>query len=185
MANAQNIGQYRFSPNDRLLFDTNIWISLFNCRSNPNTQSEAEQVKIYGGALKRAKAAQSQIFIHPFVASEFINRMVRDEHNFLRQLDTAPNDFKTWRRSPSYQPFAAQVANAMRNIIRNCQFVEHSFDHASFERCLSIFEDDPRDLNDELIVSICQSCDLILVTHDGDFSHNNVTLLSANPKCFR
>lgn len=185
MASVQHIGQHRFSLEDRLLFDTNIWISLFNCRSDPDKQEDANFTKIYAGALKRTKTAQSQLFIHPLIASEFVNRMVHDEHKFLRGLNQTPRDFKAWRHSSQYQPFAAVVASQARNIIQNCRFVEHSFDAASFERCLSAFEEDPRDLNDELLLEICESCNLKLVTHDGDFGHTDVAVLSANPKYFR
>lgn len=111
--------------------------------------------------------------------------MTRDEHNFLRGLNEAPKDFKAWRNTSSYQSFARIVASSTRDFTQNCNFVEHTFDASAFERRLAIFEEEPRDLNDELILEICESCNLKLVTHDGDFGHSNVEILTANSRYLR
>ena len=183
MPQFHDIGRYQFSPDDRLFFDTNIWITLFDCRTDLNRRESPD--KIYAGALKRALTAKSQLFIHPFVVSEFVNRMVRDEHNFQVGMGVADKDFKKWRSSDVYRNFAPVVADQVRSFARVCAFVEHSFSREPFEKCLLAFEEDSRDLNDELLLQICENSDLTLVTKDGDFRHATSPILTANTTYLR
>jgi len=180
MSRATFIVQHRFAPADRLFFDTNIWLALYDCRSDPHKQGNVESLKIYGGAVRRARQAQSAIFTHPFVVSEFVNRLLRDEHRFLRELSSADRDFKTWRRSGDYQRFAAQVAQSAREFLNFCNVIEDNFDKSALLSRLQNFEDDARDLNDEFLLEICARHGLVLVTHDGDFQHSDISLLTAN-----
>lgn len=180
MAQAQHIGHYQFGVDDRLFFDANIWIYLFDCRSDPDKKSGGDVVRIYNGAFARALKAQSQFWTHPFVISEFVNRMLRDEHNFLRQLGTVSSDFKTWRRSPDYRNYVELVAGRVRDIVKPCELIENNFDKSALLNCLLNFEEDSRDLNDEFLIEICRRHDLTLVTHDGDFSHSSLSILTAN-----
>lgn len=180
MASFQPIGHYQFSAEDRLFFDTNIWVSLFNCRSDPDKQENSTHVKIYNGAFARVQKANSQVFTHPFVVSEFINRMVRDEHNFQVDLNAVDRNFKVWRRTAEYLNYAAIVAASTRQFLDICQLAEHAFDKATLEKCLLAWEEDSRDLNDEFLREICESHDLKLVTHDGDFAHCELEILTAN-----
>jgi predicted nucleic acid-binding protein len=181
MAQFHPIGRYQFSPEDRLLFDTNVWIPLFDCRSDAHTREAPNHTKIYQGALKRALDKKSQLYTHPFVVAEFVNRMVRDEHNFRVAFNTADRTFKTWRRSPEYREFAEVVAAQTRDFLKHCTLVQHAFDNTSVERCLLAFEEEARDFNDELLLEVCRSHNLRLVTHDGDFRHADIDILTANP----
>lgn len=183
MSQFHDIGRYRFSSNDRLFFDANIWISLFDCRTDfHQTESSALATKIYQGALKRALNAGSQLFTHPIVLSEYVNRMLRDEHNFQIHLGAASKDFKIWRSSSEYRTFTAFVAAQTRAFVQNCTFAKYNFNSESFDKCLLAFEEDSRDLNDELLLELCERCDFKLVTHDGDFQHANVPVLTSNRK---
>jgi len=179
MAQFHDIGRYQFSPEDRLLFDTNVWITLFDCRSDPPSR-DPQKTKIYAGALRRATKARSQLFTHPFVISEFVNRMLRDEHNFQVSLQTADSNFKVWRHSPAYLDFAEVVAAQVRAFLKSCTLVEHTFNAVILEKCLAAFEEEARDLNDELLLAVCRDSGLQLVTHDGDFRHADIAILTAN-----
>ena len=182
MASFQNIGHYQFSAADRLFFDTNIWVALFNCRSDPDKQENPNLTKIYNGAFARANKAGSQLLTHPFVVSEFINRMVRDEHNFQVGLNAADRNFKIWRRTTEYLNYANIVADSTRQFLEVCQLAEHTFDKSALEKCLLAWEEDSRDLNDEFLREICQSHNLKLVTHDSDFAYCELEILTANTR---
>ncbi len=185
MPQFHDIGHYQFSSDDRLFFDTNIWITLFDCRTNPDRRENPNFVNIYGGALKRATTAKSQLFTHPFVVSEFINRMVHDEHRFQVGLGVADKNFKAWRRSTDYRNFAPIVAAQTRAFTSSCTLIEHSFDSGTFGKCLLAFEEDSCDLNDELLLQICKDRRLTFVTHDGDFQQADIPVLTANPAYLR
>ena len=182
MADAEHIGRHQFAASERLFFDTNIWLLLFDYRSNRDISINADAKKVYSGAFKRALKANSQFFTHPFVISEFVNRLLRDEHNFLRNLNEAPNDFKVWRGTNGFRIHAAGVATRTRDILKCCHLIENNFDKPALLSRLTHFEEDARDLNDEFIIEICERNDLILITHDGDFAHANLKILTSNTK---
>ena len=60
MANAQDIGRHQFAAEDRLFFDTNIWLLLFDCRSDPNLQTNPQASKIYSGAFAGVVASNTR-----------------------------------------------------------------------------------------------------------------------------
>jgi len=184
MADAENIGRHQFASSERLFFDTNIWLLLFDCRSNRDISINADAKKIYSGAFKRALKAESQLFTHPFVISEFVNRLLRDEHNFLRNLNEAHNDFKTWRGTDGFRTYAAVVATRTRDILKCCRLIENNFDEPALLSRLTYFEEDARDLNDEFLIEICERNNLTLVTHDGDFAHAELKILTTNTNYF-
>ena len=186
MASFQAIGHHQFSAEDRVFFDTNIWISLFNCRSAPDKQETSQYVKIYNGAFARAQKANSQFFTHPFVVSEFINRMVRDEHHFQVGLGEADRNFKVWASHCGISELCcAIVADSTRQFLNICQLAERPFSKTALEKCLLSWEEDSRDLNDEFLREICAGHDLKLVTHDGDFAHCELEILTANATYLR
>ena len=41
---------------------------------------------------------------------------------------------------------------------------------------------DTLDFNDKIIYDICKTYNLVLLTHDADFSKSDIDILSANPK---
>lgn len=185
MAQAQKIGHYQFQASDRLFFDANIWIELFDCRSNRDKNINSDFRKIYNGAFARALKSKSRLFAHPFVISEFVNRLLRDEHNFLLKLNEAHSDYKMWRQSGSYRIYSEVVAARTRQILAPCTLIEDNFDNDALLDCLTNFEEDSRDLNDEFLIKICERHDLTLVTHDGDFSHCNLNILTTNSAYLR
>jgi len=104
---------------------------------------------------------------------------LKEQH--LLSFDSIPRAFALWRGSSEYREFAEVVAAQTRSFIKCCTLVQHAFTEASLERCLLAFEEEARDLNDEMLVEVCRSHNLRLVTHDGDFRHADIDILTANP----
>lgn len=180
MVDAEQIGHHQFVPSERLFFDTNIWLFLFDCRSDRSINVDSKAQKVYSGAFARALKAKSQLCTHPFVISEFVNRLLRDEHNFKVAIGDAPEKYKTWRQQDSYRDYAEFVAARTRDILKYCELIENNFGKSALLSRLEHFEEDARDLNDEFIIEICKRNDLTLVTHDGDFAHTELKILTAN-----
>lgn len=177
--------EHRFSATDRVFFDTNIWIKLFDCRSDPDKREGHEATKIYSGALRRALEAKSQLVTHAVVVSEFIHRLSSDEYHFCKQLEPSVGPYKTWRACAAGRSFARVLAAQTRQFLGRCECLPTDFSHQELSALVQKFEDDPCDFNDELVAALCLKHNLFLVTHDGDFARSDVPILTANTSYMR
>jgi predicted nucleic acid-binding protein len=170
------IGQYRFSESDALLVDTNVWYYLYGPQSKPDYK-----VATYSGGLRRILAARSKIYVDVLVVSEFINRFARFWYH-LRPASDPTLDFKAFRKSNEFVPIAAEIANATRRIMQQCERVGSGFEQLDITLLIQDFESRCCDFNDQVIAQLCSSKGLKLVTDDADFRDFDITILTANQK---
>lgn len=176
MSKAQDINGYRFSKTDKLFFDANIWLYVYGPQGNPGDS----KARTYSSALANAIRAGSLILADVLVISEFINRFARLEHQALYQAGKAPQDFKQFRNSPAFQPTAQAIAASVRKILKFAARTENGFATVDINALLTEFEGGGYDFNDQILVQLCISQKMKLVTHDGDFKKAGIDILTAN-----
>lgn len=178
MSNAHDINRYRFSPADKLFFDANIWMYIFGPQGNPHDR----RTTMYSGALANAIRAKSQIFIDVLVVSEFINRYARIEYDIQFPDKSNRPDFKPFRDSTDFIPIAQSIAYTVRQILKYSARIESGFSGVDIQELMTEFEAGGSDYNDQILVSICKTQNLKLVTHDADFKRQTVDILTANQR---
>jgi predicted nucleic acid-binding protein len=178
MSKSTAITTYKFSITDRLFFDTNIWLYINGLQGAPNNPNSY----IYSNALANALQAKSDILTDVLVVSEFINRFARIEHQILVRIGAAPQDFKQFRNSNSFQPIAQTIGDAVRKIIKFATRLESGFSSVDIHTLLTEFENSPNDFNDQILIRLCQVHGLQLVTHDSDFKNRGVDILTSNQR---
>lgn len=176
MSKAQDINGYPFSNTDKLFFDANIWLYVYGPQGNPGDP----KVRIYSSALANAMRAGSLILVDTLVVSEFINRFARLEYQILQRAGKAPQDFKQFRNSADFQPIAQAIVASVRKIMKLAARTESGFVTMDINALLAEFESGGYDFNDQMLVRLCLSQNLKLVTHDGDLKKTGVDILTAS-----
>ncbi len=171
------IESYKFSSNDAVLFDANIWLYIYGPPSHISNQYRYA----YTLGLRRIRGAGCRILIDALVLSEFINAYARFFYNKLPSA-IKPAEFKIFRNSPDFKPLAEQIAKRARKILEKSEPTKNRFEPAQMGVILSLYAGGEADFNDQILAELCRLNDLKLVTHDADFSAANLTILTANPR---
>lgn len=176
--NRKNICYYTFNKDERLFFDTNIWIYIYGPLVNsPDTKSVT-----YANALKQIRRQGSHLFIDASVLSEFINAYARLEYK--QRFANTYKTFKQFRQSPNFISIAEDIVNNTKRIVKLCQPCDLQFSRLNLTSILDEYAQGKADYNDQLLIEICVENNLTLVTHDADFSQlekrDQLVLLTAN-----
>lgn len=172
-----NIERYQFNSNDAVLFDANIWLYLYSPQGDLVPKLKAT----YNDAFNRIRSVQCPIFLDVLVLSEFINAYARFMYNRLPPT-TKPPDFKTFRNSDDFQPIAREISKYSRRIVSKCQRIESGFESVNLSSLLTEYGAGKSDFNDQILAGLCRDRGLKLITHDGDFQAENLTVITANSK---
>ena len=184
------ISEYRFSNTDAILFDANIWLYIYGPPGNryPRLQST------YTLALRRIRsvlrctlralialriAHRGRIFLDVLVMSEFINAFFRFIYNELPEA-RKPAEFKTFRDSDQFKPLAAKIARKAEKILDKCELTESGLTSVNLRGIVREYAAGESDFNDRMLAELCKTKELKLVTHDTDFSGDNLTIITAN-----
>jgi predicted nucleic acid-binding protein len=178
MSKAADISAYSFSGDDNLFFDTNIWMYLYGPQGNPSDPL----TQVYSSALARAANAKSHIWVDVLIISEFINRFARMEYDIQYPNKAQRPSYKQFRNSPVFLPISQAIVGAVRNIMKFTARIESGFSSLDINALLNEFETVPSDFNDQVLIGLCITNSLQLVTHDFDFKGKGVNILTANPR---
>jgi predicted nucleic acid-binding protein len=171
------IESYKFTAQDAVLFDANIWLYIYGPPSHISNQYRGA----YTLALRRIRGCGCPILLDALVLSEFINAYARFFYNKL-PLENKPADFKLFRNSSEFKPVAEQISRRAKKILEKTEPAKKLFDAMEMTAILSEYAGGEADFNDQILAQICRLNGLMLVTHDADFSATNLTILTANPK---
>jgi predicted nucleic acid-binding protein len=178
MSNAQDITSYQFSNADSLVFDTNVWLYIYGPQGSPvDFKSRA-----YSNAFANALRENSQIWVDVLVISEFVNRFARIEYDIQYPNKANRPDFKHFRNSPDFKPVAQTIVAAMRKILKFAARTESGLTSINVDALLAEFENGGCDFNDQILMRLCISQNLKLVTDDIDFKGKGVNILTANKR---
>ena len=171
---AGEIRHYNFTPQDKLFLDTNIWLYLYG---PPKPRSYWRS--IYASVFNRMLRVKSRIYIDVLVVSEFINAYARLK---WRDASSYPNAFKTFRNSPDFKPVAQNITTHVKQIMKHCTRVESDFVTLPIDDLLADYISGDFDFNDQVITEICKNNGFTLITNDGDFKTQEISILTANAK---
>jgi len=158
-----------------VLFDANVWLYIYDPTGNRDQRLQST----YTLALRRIRSVRGRIFLDVLVLSEFINTFSRFIYNELPQV-RKPANFKTFRDSARFKPVAAKIARKAEKILDKCELTESGLTSVNLRGIVREYAAGESDFNDQMLAELCKAKELILVTHDTDFSGDNLTILTAN-----
>ena len=126
--------------------------------------------------LKRIIVAKSNIHIDVLVVSEFINTYARLQWKVI----ASAMKFKTFRNSPNFKPIAQGIADSVKRVMNHCSRMESGFEKLKIDTLLDAYSTGDSDFNDQVIAELCKVKGLTLITHDGDFKGQGISILTAN-----
>ena len=79
-----------------------------------------------------------------------------------------------------FKTVAEDIVTASRQILKHCERTGSGFESVDINAILTDYKERCPDFNDQMLVEICKTKGLKLVTHDGDFKDCGLILLTAN-----
>ena len=178
--NIIDLSKHIFTPDEHLVFDTNIWLLLYPFPSSPKNNSVISK---YSHSFKSMLKGQSVIHMDTMILSEYLNRYFRAEfeaHNKQPGTHvTRYTYFKEYRNSPDFQSVAQTAIHFASQILIRCDRViaaRPQFSIGDVTRILDDLNKGMSDFNDLLLADLCQRHGWKLVTHDADFVRNNFAI---------
>ncbi len=177
---AVDVEDYHFQSEDKLFFDTNIWLLIYG----PQEQKNTKKMEIYSSAFRRILEAQSRIYIDVLIVSEFINTYARLQWNILKRIgeisEISRERFKNFRDSSDFKPVAQEIADKAKRILTHCSKIESGFETLTLDSLINEYANGGTDFNDQVFGELCRNKGLKLVTHDADFRGQGISILTAN-----
>jgi hypothetical protein len=137
----------------------------------------------YGVAYNRLRRQKTRLVVTMSILTETANRVYKERWQSWReeqiQLGFHPTGkYKKFRRSATGKAMLEEVYKVIRNkILEHVELIDKHFTKAE-AKLLFVVQD--MDLPDKVIASICKENSYIVFTHDGDFVHTDVDILTAN-----
>lgn len=173
---AYDVSTYRFTHDETVLPDTNVWLYLFPAPTDRPTR----HASLYSAAFKRMLTVKVPLAVDALVLGEYLNRYCRIE--WEGRFKQAHPNFKSFRKSPDFLPVGQTAASLVRQILKLCYRHDSPFRSADIEQVLGDFARGAQDINDGLLVDACRQRGWKLLTHDGDFTDGGIDVLTGNPK---
>lgn len=174
--NAMSVQNYRFRKTDDLFLDANIWLFIYGPPQN------RYKTDVYSSAFRRILEAGSKIFVDVLIISEVINRYARTKWHLSPSRNI---EFKMFRNSSKFDPIAKEIVDDLRRIVGYCSRIESGFGSVDFGGLMDEYEVGRSDFNDQVIRDLCKSKGLTLITDDGDFNSQGLSVLTANQRLLR
>lgn len=171
-----DISRHAFTGKERLLFDANVWLSIYG--PDPTRRKRSAT---YQAAFRRMRQARSELFLDVLILSEFINRCARMEYHQKRPGEP-PGRFKRFRDSQEFAPVAEEIAINATRICRAAARCETGFAAADVGSLLVQYAQGSSDFNDLILAELCADQALTFVTDDADFKGAGHPIMTANPR---
>ena len=176
---AYDLTSYSFSPNEKILIDTNVWIYLFPPPSDPKYRHAPQ----YSNAFHKLISANALPIFDTLILSEYINRYIRTEWNAVNKSYYV--DYKAFRNSKEFLPIAETAKKFTKKILSSCRIHSAPTNELDFFQALESFSTGKTDFNDAILVDICKKEGLKLMTNDGDFQDGGIEILTTNPRLLK
>lgn len=151
-------------------FDANPLIYIY-WPTSPNSQEVVDYGSVFATLIKN----NSTLAINEIVISEIVNRVLRIEFG---KTGMSKDKFKDFRDSADGHSVQEDIYTIIRNrILDKFQIVSEIYSKEEVTSLLSISK---LDFNDKVIELLCKKKNMILLTHDHDFSASDVDILSCN-----
>ena len=175
-----DVSKYHFSRENQLLIDTNIWLYI-----HPPYLVDREKKlrRIYSNALKKMLSQRSGLLVNVIILGEYLNRFSRKV--FYARYRNEFDNFKQFRNSPWFRGCARDAVSYARTILKICNWTDELPSSRLTDDILDDFSSGTIDFNDAVMTRLCRTCDWKLVTHDGDFTHGGIEVITANRKLLK
>ena len=168
---SSDVAKYDFTADDELFVDTNVWLLIHG----PQKPCD-RRVAIYSLAFRHILEAGSRIYIDILLVSEFINAYAKMKW----KINTEKMNFKAFRNSPEFKPIAREAADDIKRVLDCCSSIESGFETLDVNALIGKYAKGGADFNDLVIRDLCKSRGLKLITDDGDFDGQGISVLTAN-----
>lgn len=158
--------------NRAVFFDANVIIYLFWA-----TYSNDYNSNRYASIFKKLLENKNSLLINLSVLSEVINRVLRIE---WEKITGKCINFKQFRKSDNGLQVQEDIFNIIKNkILKTFHLTDEKIMLDDIKKLLIT---DDLDFTDKIIFHVCKTGNIVLLTHDADFSNADIDILSANEK---
>lgn len=176
-----NINNFIVTPEQKFIFDSNVWISLMPSFKNFTTSNNN-----YSKLLQDILDKGCEIGILNIEISEIFNVFIRENakqyFKKVKKKNTPKNFKKYYRKSVDFKNAKNLILNEIKNIelvygVKLNDNFDQLLDSDIFDQNLNNF-----DFNDNFICRYCEKYNYIFVTNDRDYktySNLNFTVVSA------
>ena len=137
-----------YTAADRIVFDANIFVSLFSGLEPPGSPI----VTNYSAAFKNIRTSGATVLLDVLVLSEFVNVCARKEYDLAVAPGPGRLPFKMFRGSPAFVPIAQAIARAADQIASFAIAVDHAFSKWPLTDLLKDYATGQHDVNDQCLV---------------------------------
>jgi predicted nucleic acid-binding protein len=164
---------------ENFFFDANIWMFVYG----PVTVKNEWHVNTYSTFMAKLQMRKCNIYTNSLIISEFVNRFARMGFDQKREeLDYELDEFKDFRNSGDFEPFAFEIAANIRKIVHNSKICYHQTSSDALLDSADIYQTGNVDFNDMIYVDVCKENNFVLVTDDVDFKDFEIAIVTANKR---
>ena len=161
------LSDYEVGPNDKFIFDTNIWLLLYG----PIAGAETKKQKKYSSLFRKIADRKANIYITSLIVSEYINVVLRLGFKQWQKEDRngrINSDFKKdYRATEHYQSTLNDAIDQITAILECTDRRPDDFHNIDINSMLKQL-DQTYDYNDAYIVKCCERDNITLVSDDAD-----------------
>lgn len=172
--------EFKIAYNHKFFIDSNVWLYLFYPQSSRISKGIIES---YSDFFKRVIERECLVQTNLIQLSEIINTVLQIEFKEHKTISRNHSiSFKAFRMTPEGSGAINKAKTIVQQITRHSHVLSGIFGHPEI---LELIDNcDKADFNDLYFYQFCVKQDLILVTHDYDFSAilSEIQILSANNK---
>lgn len=182
----ERLSNHTIDPDRKYFLDANVWIFGLGGIFNPTLQE-----KTYIDFLGELKIRDQKIYSHSLIFSEVFNALMRNgfdnykeniRHDPKRKLsDQQISNLKfkkDFRGSEAYQEIFDQYKSDISIFIESISFLDKEFDFDFKYLTSSIVSNS--DFNDYFYYEMALDLGLTIVTDDGDFNYDGISILTEN-----
>jgi predicted nuclease of predicted toxin-antitoxin system len=166
-----------------VIADANVLIFMYWAKTN-----QTDVAWQYKQAFTQLQQCGVSLVTTMGVLSEVTNRVFKEQWQAWnirrRKQGRMPiNDFKLFRDSPTGVAMMDEINKIVNNrILKQVDIVEKQFTNTE---AAALFVTNRMDLTDRIIAAIADERGYIVFTHDGDFRHSTVDILTDNGKILK
>ncbi len=173
---------YQPKADDVFIFDSNIWIDLFNNLPTLDVM-DAKRVANYSEFLKRVLNANAVIYITALNIQELSKHFSAQERVAYESEHGKFEFSKQFRNTEAYKRALITIRDIIRKIVQKCCLLNDSFEEFDYSK----FFNADIDFVDEYFGFLAKENNCMLVSHDKDLKNCpfDITILTDNSKLLK
>lgn len=178
-----NIRNYQPKETDIFIFDSNIWVYLFDKTCIPE-QYIVNSIDEYTDFYKKVLLTRSKIYISSFNIQEISKKFIKNDFKSYKAANPELEDYKKeYRQSGAYNNLLSHIKSVNNEILKSALKINDDFENFEHSR----FFNNDIDFVDEYLGFLSDRTNCKLVTHDSDFKNCqfNIQIITDNNKLLR